>query len=83
MTQVIRNNKTITELQAEPDYEWKDGDDTALYEEGYYDGILKALEIINSVRNTENVERVPFHLTMSAVVATLREIAKGNGNGVS
>ena len=77
MTQVIRNNKTITELQAEPDYEWRDGDDTALYEEGYYDGILKALEIINSVRNTENVERVPFHLTMSAVASTLREIAKG------
>ena len=77
MTQVIRNNKTITELQAEPDYEWKDGDDTALYEEGYYDGILKALEIINSVRNTENVERVPFHLTMSAVASTLRELAKG------
>ena len=77
MTQVIRNNKTITELQAEPDYEWRDGDDTALYEEGYYDGILKALEIINSVRNTENVERVPFHLTMSAVASTLRELAKG------
>ena len=77
MTQVIRNNKTIKELQAEPDYEWQDGDDTALYEEGYYDGILKALEIINSVRNTENVERVPFHLTMSAVASTLRELAKG------
>ena len=83
MTQVIRDNKTIKELQAEPDYEWQDGDDAALYDEGYYDGILKALEIINSVRNTENVERVPFHLTMSAVASTLRELAKGYGNGVS
>ena len=77
MTKVIRNNKTIFELQEEPGYEWEDGDDGALYEAGYYDGLLKALEIINSVRNTENVERVPFHLTMSAVASTLRELAKG------
>ena len=77
MTQVIRNNKTISELQAEPDYEWQDGDDTALYEQGYYDGIVKAIQILDSVRNTPNVERVPFHLTMSAVASTLRELAKG------
>ena len=83
MTQVIRDNKTITELQADPDYEWRDGDDTALYDEGYYDGILKALEIIESVRNTENVERVPFHLTMSAVSATLKAIARGENGGMS
>ena len=84
---IVRDNKTITELQADPDYEWRDGDDTALYDEGYqtgyYDGVIKSIEIINSVRNTPDVDRVPFHLTMSAVVATLREIAKGNGNGVS
>lgn len=77
MTQVIRDNKTITELQSEPDYEWVDGDDAALYDAGYSDGLIKALEIINSVRNTENVDRVPFHLTMSAVASTLRELAKG------
>ena len=77
MTQVIRDNKTIRELQAEPDYEWQDGDDAALYDAGYSDGLIKAIEIINDVRNTENVDRVPFHLTMSAVVATLRELAKG------
>lgn len=77
MTQVIRNNKTITELQAELDYEWRDGDDGALYDAGYHDGLIKALEIIDSVRNTENVDRVPFHLTMSAVASTLRTIAKG------
>ena len=81
MTRVIRDNKTIFELQEDPGYEWKDGDDAALYDagydEGYQDGLIKSIEIINSVRNTENVDRVPFHLTMSAVVATLREIAKG------
>ena len=83
MTQVTRNNKTITELQAEPDYEWVDGDDAALYDQGYYEGIMKALEIINSVRNTENVERVPFHITMSAVASTLRTIANGGNYGMS
>ena len=83
MTQVIRDNKTIFELQAEPDYEWQDGDDGALYDAGYYDGLIKAVEIINSVRNTENVERVPFHLTMSAVASTLRTIANGGNNGMS
>jgi hypothetical protein len=61
--------------------EWKDGDDDQLwfegYQTGYYDGVVKAVEIINSVRNTPNVDRVPFHLTMSAVVATLRETMKG------
>jgi hypothetical protein len=69
------------------DKEWEDGDDDQLwfegYQTGYYDGVVKAIEIINSVRDAPNVERVPFHLTMSAVVATLREIAKGNSNGVS
>jgi len=77
MTQVIRNNKTIRQLQEEPEYEWRDGDDAALYDEGYYEGIMKALEIIDSVRNTENVDRIPFHLTMSAVASTLRTIANG------
>ncbi len=62
--------------------EWQDGDDSDLYDSGYqaghYEGIMKALEIINSLRNTENVERVPFHLTMSAVASTLRELLKEN-----
>ena len=46
MTQVIRNNKTITELQAEPDYEWQDGDDSALWDDGYREGITKAITIL-------------------------------------
>ena len=77
MTQVIRNDKTIFELQEESDYVWQDGDDGALYDAGYEDGIAKAIQIINSVRNVENVELVPFHLTMSAVVATLRASTSG------
>lgn len=76
------SNETIFKRQEKMEYEWKDGDDDQLwfegYQKGYYEGVIKSLEIINSVRNTPNVDRVPFHLTMSAVASTLREIAKGN-----
>ena len=38
------------------DKEWEDGDDDQLwfegYQTGYYDGVVKSIEIINSVRNT-------------------------------
>ena len=77
MTQVIRDNKTIRELQAEPDYEWRDGDDTALYDEGYLDGITKAITILDSVRAEPEVDRLPSGFTVSVVIATLRKIAQG------
>ena len=77
MTQVIRDNKTIRELQAEPDYEWKDGDDAALYDEGYMDGITKAITILDSVRLQPEVDRLPSGFTVSVVIATLRKVAEG------
>ena len=77
MTQVIRDNKTIRELQAEPDYEWQDGDDTALYDEGYLDGITKAITILDNVRQQPEVDRLPSGFTVSVVIATLRKIAQG------
>ena len=77
MTQVIRDNKTIRELQAEPDYEWQDGDDTALYDEGYLDGITKAITILDNVRRQPEVDRLPSGFTVSVVIATLRKIAQG------
>lgn len=77
MTQVIRDNKTIRELQAEPDYEWKDGDDAALYDEGYVDGITKAITILDSVRQQPEVDRLPSGFTVSVVIATLRKVLEG------
>ena len=77
MTQVVRDNKTIRELQAEPDYEWRDGDDTALYDEGYLDGITKAITILDNVRRQPEVDRLPSGFTVSVVIATLRKIAQG------
>ena len=77
MTRVIRDNKTIRELQAEPDYEGQDGDDTALYDEGYLDGITKAITILDNVRRQPEVDRLPSGFTVSVVIATLRKIAQG------
>jgi hypothetical protein len=77
MTQVIRNNKTITELQAEPDYEWQDGDDSALWDDGYREGITKAITILDSVRQQPEVDRLPSGFTVSVVIATLRKVLEG------
>ena len=60
------------------DIEWKDGDDSDLYDSGYYDGIIKAVEILDSVRAQPEGDRLPSSFTVSVVIATLREIAKGN-----
>jgi hypothetical protein len=57
--------------------EWKDGDDSDLYDSGYSDGIIKAIEILDSVRAQPEVDRLPSSFTVSVVVATLREILKG------
>lgn len=77
MTQVIRNNKTIFELKEDADYEWQDGDDSALYDAGYYDGLIKAIDILNSVREQPEVDRLPSSFTVSVVVATLRKVLEG------
>ena len=77
MTQVIRNNKTISELQAEPDYEWQDGDDSALWDDGYREGITKAITILDSVRQQPEVDRLPSGFTVSVVIATLRKVLEG------
>ena len=57
--------------------EWEDGDDSALYDSGYYDGLIKAVEVLDSVRAQSEVDRLPSSFTVSVVIATLREIAKG------
>jgi hypothetical protein len=57
--------------------EWKDGDDSELYDSGYTDGIIKAIEILDSVRAQSEVDRLPSSFTVSVVIATLRKIAQG------
>ena len=69
MTSRITN--TIT------DTEWQDGDDSALWDDGYREGITKAITILDSVRQQPEVDRLPSGFTVSVVIATLRKIAQG------
>jgi len=71
-------NRTMFEPEPEEIWrEWQDGDDSALYDSGYSDGITKSIEILDSVRAQSEVDRLPSSFTVSVVVATLREILKG------
>ena len=76
MTQAT-SNKTIFERQEEIDYEWKDGDDAEIYDAGYQDGLIKAITILDSVRQQPEVDRLPSSFTVSVVIATLRKVAEG------
>ena len=73
MTQVIRNDKTIFELQEESDYVWVDGDDTALYDAGYEDGVNYAIKIINSTLDQEKVDMIPSSWLLKVIRHTLQE----------
>jgi hypothetical protein len=58
--------------------EWKDGDNSKLYDDGYRDGLIKASEILISVREQPQVDRLPSSFTVSVVLGTIRQILKGN-----
>ena len=73
MTQVIRNNKTILELQEESDYVWVDGDDTALYDAGYEDGVNYAINIINNTLDQDKVDMIPSSWLLKVIRHTLQE----------
>lgn len=48
------------------------------YKEGYQDGILRSIAIVNSFRNVDDISRVSVHLTMSVIVDTLTKLANGD-----
>ena len=73
MTQVIRNDKTIFELQEESDYVWVDGDDTALYDAGYEDGVNYAINIINNTLDQDKVDMIPSSWLLKVIRHTLQE----------
>lgn len=68
---------TIFERQEKIDYEWQDGDDAEIYDAGYQDGLIKAITILDSVRQQPEVDRLPSSFTVSVVIATLRKVAEG------
>ena len=72
MTRVTRDNKTIFELQEESDYVWVDGDDTALYDAGYEDGIKKAVDIIDNCLQQEELDRLPASWMLKVIKHTIQ-----------
>jgi hypothetical protein len=73
MSHAVRDNKTIFELQEESDYVWVDGDDTALYDAGYEDGVNYAIKIINSTLDQERVDMIPSSWLLKVIRHTLQE----------
>jgi len=73
MSNTIRDNKTIFELQEESDYVWQDGDDTALYDAGYEDGVNYAISVITNVLDQGNVDNVPSSWLLKVIRHTLQE----------
>ena len=59
------------------DIEWKDGDDSALYDSGYDDGINKCIEILKNVAAQPELNRLPSSFTVSVVLATLEKVRMG------
>ena len=59
------------------DIEWKDGDDSALYDSGYDDGINKCIEILESIKKQPELDRMPSSFTVSVVLATLNKVGNG------
>lgn len=70
---IVRDNKTIKELQAEEDYEWQDGDDSALYDAGYEDGVLYAIGILDSVLAQKELDRMPASWMLKVIKHTLQQ----------
>ena len=72
-----------TNMEPEPEHiwdawqNWEDTHDFLVYEDGYKDGLIKASEILFSVREQPQVNRLPSSLTLSVVLGTIREILKG------
>ena len=72
MTQVTRNDKTIFELQEESDYVWQDGDDGALYDAGYEDGVNYAIKVITNVIEQDRVDSIPSSWILKVIRHTLQ-----------
>ena len=60
--------------------EWKDGDDSALYDGGYFDGISECVKILKNVKAQPELDKMPASFALSVVIATLEQMEVG-GNG--
>jgi len=83
MTQVTNNT-----MEPEPEeiwnawQEWKDGDDSALYDSGWTDGINECIKILKDVEAQSELNKMPSSFVVSVVRASLEEILKENHGNV-
>ena len=64
---IIRDNKTILELKEDQYYEWEDGDDGALYEAGWQEGIDHAIDLINNVLSNKDLDTMPTSWVLKVI----------------
>jgi len=53
--------------------EWQDGNDSALYDTGYEDGVNYAISVITNVLDQGNVDNVPASWLLKLIRHTLQE----------
>jgi hypothetical protein len=53
--------------------EWKDGDDSALYDSGWIDGINECLSILKNIISQPQLNKMPSAFALSVVSASLEE----------
>ena len=74
MTQVTNNT-----MEPEPEeiwnawQEWKDGDDSALYDSGWTDGINECISILKNIISQPQLNKMPSAFALSVVSASLEE----------
>ena len=79
MTQVTDNT-----MEPEPEeiwkawQEWKDGDDSELYENGRTDGINECIKVLKDVEAQSELNKMPSSFVVSLVAVTLGEMLKEN-----
>ena len=53
--------------------EWKDGDDSALYDSGWTDGINECIKILKNIISQPQLNKMPSAFALSVVSASLEE----------
>lgn len=54
-----------------PDIEWKDGDDTAIYDQGWNDAMEHIKNTIEKVLQNEDVDRLPTRMALRVLAASI------------
>ena len=53
--------------------EWEDGDDSALYDSGWTDGVKECISILKNIISQPQLNKMPSAFALSVVSASLEE----------